>query len=139
MYTIKSFLFIILFAITFSIFPKYSFSQEEFEMKDGDTTYIMKKYVFGMYKRGANQEIDTAQVKTIQAGHMNHLSELFKLGKLFLAGPIDGKGDLRGLLVFNVKNIEEAEELIKKDPAVIAGRLTYELYYWWTAKGSTLK
>jgi uncharacterized protein len=135
----KSFLIIILFAIIFAILPKYSFSQEEFEMKDGDTTYIMKKYVFGMYKKGANKDIDTAQLKTIQAGHLNHLSEIFKLGKLCLAGPIDGKSDLRGLLVFDVKNIEEAEELIKKDPAVIAGRLTYELYYWWAAKGSVLK
>jgi len=135
----NSFLTIIILAIIFALLPKYSYSQEEFEMKDGDTTYIMKKYVFGMYKRGENTNIDTAQLKEIQAGHLKHLGELAKLGKLCLAGPIDGKGDLRGLLVFNVKNIEEAEELIKKDPAVIAGRLTYELYYWWAAKGSSLK
>jgi len=130
------FAFIIIF---FIISSKYSFSQEEFEMKMGDTTYIMKKYVFGMYKRGPNKDIDSAQLQVIQTGHMAHLTELGKLGKICLAGPIDGKSDLRGLLVFNVKNIEEAEELIKKDPAVIAGRLTYELYYWWAAKGSALK
>jgi len=121
------------------ITSKYTFSQEEFEMKSGDTTYIMKKYVFGMYKRGENKNLDSAELANIQAGHLKHLGELAKIGKLCLAGPIDGKNDLRGLLVFDVKNIEEAEELIKKDPAVIAGRLTYELYYWWAAKGSKLK
>ena len=135
----KSLFYIIILAIIIGVLPKYSFSQEEFEMKSGDTTYIMKKYVFGMYKRGPNKDIDTAQLKIIQAGHLKHIGELAKLGKLCLAGPLDGDFDIRGLMVFDVKNIEEAEELIKKDPAVIAGRLTYELYYWWAAKGSKLK
>jgi uncharacterized protein YciI len=130
---------LIVLTLILSFLPEISYSQEEFEVKMGDTTYVMKKYVFGMYKRGENNNLDSAELAKIQTGHLNHLSELAKIGKLCLAGPIDGKNDLRGLLVFDVKNIEEAEELIKKDPAVIAGRLTYELYYWWAAKGSKLK
>lgn len=131
---------IVFFALAlFLISSGISFSQDEFEMKFGDTTYIMKKYVFGMYKRGSNTDIDTAQLNKIQAAHLNHLSEMSKTGKLLIAGPIEGNNDLRGLLFFNVKDIKEAEELVLQDPAVKAGRLTYELYYWWTAKGSTLK
>lgn len=120
-------------------FSNSSYPQDEFEMKDGDTTFILKKYVFGMYKRGPNKDIDSVQLSKIQEGHMKHLSEMYKAGKLLMAGPIGGDGDLRGLLVFNLKEIKEAEELVQQDPAVKAGRLIYELYYWWTAKGSTLK
>jgi uncharacterized protein YciI len=131
---------IVFFALAlFLISSGITFSQDEFEMKFGDTTYIMKKYVFGMYKRGSNTDMDTAQLNKLQAAHLNHLSEMSKTGKLLIAGPIEGNNDLRGLLFFNVKDIKEAEELVLQDPAVKAGRLTYELYYWWTAKGSTLK
>lgn len=138
MYKIKYFKFLIIFLLFFA-FSKSSFSQDEFEMKDGDTTFILKKYVFGMYKRGPNKDIDSVQLSKIQEGHMKHLSDMYKAGKLLMAGPIGGDGDLRGLLVFNLKDIKEAEKLVQQDPAVKAGRLIFELYYWWTAKGSTLK
>lgn len=130
---------IIIPILFFFSFVGFSYSQDEFEMKDGDTTFILKKYVFGMYKRGPNKDIDSIQLSKIQEGHMKHLSEMYKTGKLLMAGPIGGDGELRGLLVFNLKDIKDAEELVQQDPAVKAGRLIFELYYWWTAKGSTLK
>jgi uncharacterized protein YciI len=108
-------------------------------MKFGDTTVTMKKYVFGMYKRGPNKDMDSAQLSKLQSAHLEHLTELSKSGKLCIAGPLDGDNDIRGLLIFNVKDIKEAEKYCQEDPAVKAGRLTYELYYWWAAKGSILK
>jgi uncharacterized protein len=136
--THKSIKFILLLCIFFA-FSKLSFSQDEFEMKFGDSTVIMKKYVFGLYKRGLNKDIDSVQLTKLQAAHLEHLTELSKSGKLCIAGPFDGDNEIRGILIFNVNDIKEAEKYLMEDPAVKAGRLTFELYYWWAAKGSFLK
>lgn len=130
---------IFILIIVFLSLSKFSFSQDEFEMKFGDTTVIMKKYVFGFYKRGPNKDMDSLQLSKIQAAHLEHLTELSKSGILCMAGPLDGDNEIRGLLIFNLKDIKEAEKYCREDPAVKAGRLTFELYYWWAAKGSTLK
>ena len=39
--------------------------------------------------------------------------------------------DLRGIYIFNVETIEEAEKLTKSDPAIQAGSLTMELKEWY--------
>ena len=54
-----------------------------------------------------------------------------KDGKLVVAGPFFGNGDLRGLYIFNVKTIEEAEALTNSDPAIQAGSLIMELHPWY--------
>jgi uncharacterized protein YciI len=51
-------------------------------------------------------------------------------GKLVLAGPFFGNGDLRGIYIFNVGTIAEAEELTNSDPAIKAGSLEMELVEW---------
>ena len=48
-----------------------------------------------------------------------------------MAGPFGGDGELRGIYVFNVPTIEEAEALTNTDPAVIAGSLIMELELWY--------
>ena len=119
--------------------PVISYSQDEIEMKSGDTTYVIKKYYMCFLKRGANNEMDSAQVAKIQEGHLAHLTELSKQGKICIAGPFGDKGDLRGIIIFNVSNLDEAEKLESEDPAVKAGRLTMEIKPWWGMKGATLK
>ncbi len=114
------------------------YSQEEFEMKEGDTTYIMKKYYFCLLKRGPNKSLDSLQLKEIQKGHLAHINKLAKEGKIVLAGPFDGNFDARGILVFNTSSLEEAEKLQREDPAIKTGRLIMEIYPWWAAKGSKL-
>jgi uncharacterized protein YciI len=128
---------IILFALI-SIFPLFSYSQEEFEMKTGDTTYIMKKYFFCLLKRGPNRNIDSLKLEEIQKGHLAHLNKLGKEGKIAFAGPFDGDFDFRGIIIFTVKSQDEAVLLESQDPAIKAGRLTMEIYPWWAAKGSKL-
>lgn len=119
--------------------PVISYSQDEIEMKSGDTTYVIKKYYMCFLKRGANNEMDSAQVAKIQEGHLAHLTELSKQGKICIAGPFGDKGDLRGIIIFNVSSLDEAEKLESEDPAVKAGRLTMEIKPWWGMKGATLK
>ncbi|RYZ18706.1 MAG: hypothetical protein EOO16_21805, partial [Chitinophagaceae bacterium] len=53
-------------------------------------------------------------------------------GKLVVAGPMrKNERSLRGLFIFNVRTIAEAQELLKTDPAVAADLLDAELYEWY--------
>ncbi len=114
-------------------------AQDEFEMKDGDTTYIMKKYYFCLLKRGPNKDLDSLQLVDIQKGHLAHIDSLAKAGKIAIAGPFESKGDMRGILIFNnVSSVDEVIKLQSGDPAVKAGRLIVEVLPWWAAKGSIL-
>lgn len=51
---------------------------------------------------------------------------------MILAGPL-GKNDnnYRGIFIFDVKTIEEAEKLVSTNPAVSSGLLAVELYEWY--------
>lgn len=129
------YIFVFSFVLILSV---VSFSQEEFEMKEGDTTFIMKKYYFCLLKRGPNRNIDSVKLAEIQKGHLAHLNKLAGDGKISIAGPFDGDFDWRGIIIFNSKTKEEAEQLQSEDPAVKAGRLMFEIYPWWAAKGSKL-
>lgn len=123
----------------FFIFSAKAIAQDEFEMKEGDQTYIMKKYYMVFLKKGDVRTQDSSTAAQIQKGHMEHINKLAKEGYLHIAGPFGGDGDLRGILVLSVKSKEEAEKIASEDPAVVYGRLKVEVLEWWAAKGSTLK
>lgn len=129
----------IMMLLVLLVTAKATFAQDEFEMKDGDETYTIKKYYLCLLKVGPNRTQDSVTAAEIQKGHMENISRLSKEGKLCIAGPFGGKGDLRGIFIFTVKTKEEAEQLAAEDPAVRSGRLTAEVLEWWSAKGSVLK
>ena len=52
-------------------------------------------------------------------------------GTLVLAGPFLDNGEVRGIYIFNVATVKEAEALTKTDPAIQAGRLVMELHPWY--------
>lgn len=111
---------------------------ETFEYSQGDTTYVMKKYFLLIYERGNNRTHDKAEAAKIQEGHLAHLERLAREEKICVAGPMESDGKDRGLIIYSVYSMEEAEELSKKDPAVEAGRLNYRIVPFWAAKGSRL-
>jgi len=115
-----------------------AFSQREFKMKDGDTTYVMKRYVFMLLNEGPNRKQDSAVVEKIMEGHMKHIGEMAATGKMVIAGPFDNGGKHRGILIFDVDSISQAIRMEATDPAVVAGRFEMEAIYWWAAKGSKL-
>lgn len=98
----------------------------------------LKKYVLGIYLRGT-AVIPEDQLEELQKRHLAHLDSLAKTGVLLMAGPFENGGDKRGLMLFDVGTKEEAAPLMDSDPAVKAGRMTYELIEWWTKPGVTLK
>lgn len=99
----------------------------------------LKQYMFVMYTKGSNRTQDSTTTNRIQEQHLNHLDSLHALGLLNVAGPFMEDGDWRGLLVLDVPTKEEAEALVKKDPAVIAGRLNYVILPWMTQKGNCFR
>jgi uncharacterized protein YciI len=93
-------------------------------------------YVFGLLVRGPKSTREqTEETKKIQEGHMANINRLAETGKLVLAGPFVDGGDRRGVFIFKVDSLGEAQALTDTDPAVIAGRLKIVLYQWSVPKG----
>ncbi|MFN2441383.1 MAG: YciI family protein [Thermoanaerobaculia bacterium] len=93
----------------------------------------MKMYVLCILKTGPkDSEIQGEKRKEIFAGHFANITRLAEEGKLAVAGPF-GKNDksYRGLYIFNVATVEEAEKLVVLDPAVEAGVFVSELTPWY--------
>ncbi len=91
----------------------------------------MREYVIAFLKAGPNRSQDSAAAAELQAAHMNNINRLMEEGSLVLAGPFLDGGELRGIFVFDVRTVEEAEALTATDPAIVAGRLTMELHPWY--------
>ncbi len=97
----------------------------------GADDYGMKKYVMAFLKKGPNKSADAETRSQLQNAHLKNITRLAEEGKLVLAGPFFGDGDLRGIYIFNVDNIADAEALTNSDPSIQAGVLTMELKEWY--------
>jgi len=99
--------------------------------KYGADDYGMKKYVMAFLKRGPNRALDSAESASLQIAHLKNIQKMAEQGKLVLAGPFFDDGEIRGIYIFNVENLEEAEDLTRTDPAIQAGSLIMELREWY--------
>ena len=97
----------------------------------GADEYGMRQYVMALLKAGPNRNQSEEEAQRIQRAHLDNIKRLADEGMLALAGPFLDDGDLRGVFVFNVKTIEEAQQLVESDPAIKAGRLVMELHPWY--------
>ena len=124
------FLFIFLL-ITSNVFAKQDENKPE--------QLQIQQYYFVMLVRGPNaNDIDSLSLAKIQEGHMANLRKMGAEGKLKIAGPFGDDGNWRGIFIFDVASEDEVNELLKNDPAIQSGRLTYEIHQWWTEPGSCL-
>lgn len=101
--------------------------------KLGADQHGMRNYVLATLITGPlDAEItDEAERNALFRGHFANISKLAEDGKLVLAGPFIDAAPKRGLYIFNVATIAEAEALVQSDPAVAAGIFSIELdkYY----------
>ena len=104
--------------------PKYDPALAE---KLGADEYGMRSYVFVVLKTGPTEVTDPEKSRELFAGHFSNMGRLAKEGKLVVSGPFIDARPKRGMYVFNVATLEEAEELVKTDPCVEAGIFDYEL------------
>ena len=94
--------------------------------------YGMRNYVFCILKTGSNTEASSEEKTEIFKGHMANIERLSKEGKLIVAGPFLGNSiHYRGLFIFNVETVEEAQALVNTDPAVKAKIFEAELTPWY--------
>lgn len=93
----------------------------------------IKRYWFVMLLKGPNRNQDSATAATIQNGHLANMDKMYYDGKLKVAGPFGGGTDWQGLFIFDCATKEEVESLLKTDPAVVAGRLNYDIRPWYTS------
>jgi len=100
----------------------------------GADDYGMRSYVVVILRTGPNDDTVTDEAKRTEIfrGHFNNMRSLAEDNQLVLAGPFGDPSDIRrGLYIFNVKTVEEAQKLVMTDPAVRAGIFTPEFspYY----------
>lgn len=87
----------------------------------------------GFLKRGPNRKEGdgtTPEVQELQKAHIANITRLAEMKKLVMAGPFGDNGDLRGIFVFRVGSLKEAEELSNTDPMIKIDRLRLELHPW---------
>ena len=109
-----------------------------FEHQSGDTTYLMKQYFMGFLMRGDKLDHPEEEAAALQAAHLAHMAKLGEEKKLCVAGPFGDDGAMRGIVIYSVPTLEEAQALAAADPAVQAGRLKVEVRPWWAAVGTVL-
>lgn len=107
-----------------------TFDAELAKRLDADP-YGMHQFVIAFLYAGPNRESDSTKAAELQAAHMDNINRLAEEGSLVLAGPFLDGGELRGLYVFDVKTVEEAEALTATDPAIQSGSLRMELHPWY--------
>jgi uncharacterized protein YciI len=110
----------------------YNFCPAQIDMKKNPSGQI-RRYWFVLLKAGENRTQDSATAAKLQEGHLNNINRLYNEGKIKVAGPFGEKGDWLGIFIFDCPTRNEVDSLLKTDPAVGAGRLSYEVKPWYTA------
>ena len=105
----------------------------ELAKKVGADERGMRTYVLCILRTGPKDaDIKGKEREEVFAGHFANIGRLADEGKLVVAGPF-GKNDKawRGLYIFNVATVEEAEKLVVLDPAVKASVFVADLTPWY--------
>ena len=93
--------------------------------------YGMCSYVMAFLKAGPNRSQDSLEAARLQQAHLDNIKRMAEEGSLLLAGPFLDNGEVRGIYIFDVRTIAEAEALTNTDPAIQAGSLVMELHPWY--------
>ena len=92
----------------------------------------MKTYILVILKTGQGTIEDKVLRDSLFAGHFSNMNRLAAEKKLVAAGPFNAnERNYRGLYLFDVSSIAEAEELVRGDPTVTHGIFETEMYRWY--------
>ncbi len=106
--------------------------------KKANSPLKLSTVYLGFLKRGPNRKDgdgNTPQVQELQKAHLANINRLAEMKKLIAAGPFGDDGNLRGIFVFRVASLQEAQELCATDPMIKIGRLAVELHPWQVPEG----
>ncbi len=86
-------------------------------------------YVIKLIPRLTIEENWTKEDEEIVNQHFTYLKALLAEGKLILAGKTDGLSDKTfGIVIFEAKSMEEANQIMSHDPAIEKGVMMGELF-----------
>jgi uncharacterized protein YciI len=88
----------------------------------------MKTYILVILKTGPVNVPEGKERDAIFKGHFANIRRLADEGKLAVAGPFEDKNDWRGMFIFNVETIEDAQKLAATDPVVKSGLMVPEYH-----------
>ncbi len=91
----------------------------------------MRQYVMCFLKTGPLKVEDKAKRDELMKGHFGMINRLADEGKLIVAGPFSNGGEFRGIYLFDVKTIEEAQKLTETDPSIREGYFKVEFIKWY--------
>lgn len=91
----------------------------------------MRQYVMCFLKTGPLKVDDKARQAELMKGHFGMINRLAKEGKLILAGPFMDGGEFRGIYLFDVKTVGEAQKLTETDPSINEGYFKVEFIKWY--------
>lgn len=98
----------------------------------GANEYGMKAYVLVILKTGSAKIENKTVIDSLFRGHMDFIQRMAKEGKLIVAGPLQKNERLyRGIYIFDVKTIDEAQKLISSDPSIVNNVFGAELFLWY--------
>lgn len=106
--------------------------------KKANSPLKLNQVYLGFLKKGANRKEGDGQnpeVQELQKAHLANIVRLAGLKKIIAAGPFGDDGSLRGIFVFRVASLQEAQALSATDPMIKIGRLSIELHPWNVPEG----
>lgn len=98
----------------------------------------MTTVYLGFLKKGPNRKEgdgNNPEIQELQKAHLANINRLAETKKLIAAGPFGDNGELRGIFVFRVGSLKEAQELAATDPMIKIDRLRLELHPWNVPEG----
>jgi len=88
----------------------------------------MRNYVLVILKTGPKVIAPGMERDEIFKGHFANITRLADEGKLVVAGPFDDKNDWRGMFIFNVETVEDAQKLTATDPVIKSGLMVADYH-----------
>ena len=93
----------------------------------------MEVVYFGFLKKGSNRkegDDKNPEIQELQKAHIANIVRLAEMKKMVMAGPFGDDGELRGIFVFRVPSMKEAQDLAATDPMIKIDRLRIDLHPW---------
>ncbi len=104
----------------------------ELAKRVGADEYGMKSFILVILKSGANTSSEQAKKQAAFRGHLDNINRLVDEKKLIVAGPLSkNENQYRGIFILDIKSKEQAQALLKTDPAISAGYLQADVYQWY--------
>jgi uncharacterized protein YciI len=106
--------------------------------KKANAPLKMNTVYLGFLKKGPNRKEgdgSNPEIQELQKAHLANINRLAETKKLIVAGPFSDDGELRGIFVFRVGSLKEAQELAATDPMIKIDRLRLELHPWNVPEG----